>query len=1012
MALKYQPISIDLSRGGLRNDVDSKATTPGELVTLENGVFDKRGVVQKRFGYDVRTPVGWDARTISKGRLLAAVEDELLLFADTAASGSYRGSAVLSLDDASGGQWTPIGRSNPVEVDVKEVSVPADLSQVASYNVMPYVASVGSYDLVASEIRAGSLAGIYLSVTNRATGATLYNQRVRSAGTSPKICATGDYAIILTANGASIFADVWSAADPDTVTVAGAATITDLDSLWDVSEIDTLRMAVAYQSTTGTALRVRVLDTTGGAVSIAATTSATSSTQQNCVSLHRFTVSGTVYLLVTWQDSSAAAERAKYALLSYNVVTLAFALISGPSDLYTTDLTGEDANNITAALETDSTRVRWFIEIEGSATYHTRVIVGDTAFTAMAGSAGVAVRHVGLASKAFTYKGAAWVWVAHESTLQATYFLMTPSAPGEDSALPYADYDAKVLYSRGGGLTYRNGLPAIVDRGNDTLSTAMLKQTQTVNGGIVVRVPVVVTVDMDPVAPRVVKAGRAAYVSGGFVGQAGGAYHEVGHHLFPENLAFVSATAGGLANGAYQIAATYKWIDPLGEAHESAPSPVLKYTVAGGNGTVTVSCPSLAQAARFIPDTLGKDKASDAFVQFYITNTDLTVLYESANAPINDPDADTVTRAINSVNTSAPTLPTTGGVLDNIGPPCMLDLAVHRNRMVGIPADDRTCFWYSKQKVKGAGYEWSDELLVRLDSHGDNTAIASFSDKILVFKRTATYLVPGEGADATGVGGFDTPYLLSGDLGCTDKPSVLTTSVGVIFKSARGFYLYGGGLKYIGGPVQNFDKYDVISAVLEEDSHRAVFFLSDQQPALVYDYLTEQWGTYTDHDAVAASVWQGKVAWLGSDARVHVQSEEFLDGGEAYGLKLGLGWITMAGALGWQRFRKVGVLCDWKSPHTLMLRVYYRRGEVPEDRGTVVTGEDGVEAVRFDLALNAESVKGGHLMATRLPHQKATAIRLEVEDTDPTGEDYTITALMLEVGVRPGFAHLPAAKVA
>ncbi len=1029
MTLKYQPITIDISRGGLRGDVDPKAMTPGELIELENGVFDKRGVVQKRHGHNVRSPVGWDARTISKGRLLVAVEDELLLFADTESSDHYHGTPVLALDAASGGKWTPIGRSNPVEVSVKEVAAPADLSQAASYNVMPYMAAVGEYDLFASEVRAGDLGGYYLVVKNRATGATLYNQRVRASGgaiESPKIVPIGTKALIFAARvaGTELYCDIWDSADPDTVTLGGASLLADFGAagLWDVCPINTSTCAIAYKDTVGTPrVMVKIVNSDG----TLGTSATITENPQGCVSAHYLSnVVGVSRVIVAWQ-TSAAGTRVRVAALSPSTLTVDH----GPSDLIATDIT-ETVRNITMAGEkgtagdtTRTRRLRYFLELDAANDYHQIIMTGSAAFADIVtgGTAvdSVRIRHVGLASKAFEYNHQAWVWVAHESTLQPTYFLLhrtaavSPTPPSDTGT----DYDAKVLYSRGGGLTYRSGLPAVVDRGDNTFATAMLKETQTTNGGIVVRVPVEVTVDMDPVAPRVVKAGRAAYVAGGFVGQAaGGKFHEVGHHLFPENIPNPTEAGAGLANGVYQFAFTYRWTDALGEMHESAPSAVVEYTVAAAGQVTFTGIPTLAQAARFIPDTFGKDKASDTFIQPYMTAVNGSVLYQVAasnNAIIvNNPDADTVNVTIvNPVDTSYPTMPTTGGVLDNIAPPCMLDLTVHRNRLVGIPADDRTCFWYTKAKVKGAGYEWSDELLVRLDSHGDNTAIASFADKLVVFKRTATYLVPGEGANDLGVGGFDTPYLLSGDLGCTDRASVLSTSVGIIFKSARGFYLYDGGLKYIGGPVQACDQYDVTNAVLEEDSHRAIFFLSDQQPALVLDYLTEQWGTYTDHDAVCATVWQGKMAWLDSDARVHVRSDEYLDDGKPYALKLGLGWITMAGALGWQRFRKVGVLCDWKSPHTLMCRVYYRRGEVPEDRGTVVTGVDGVECVRFDLALAAESVRGGHMMVTRLPHQKATAIRLEIEDTDPTGEDYSITAVTLEIGVKPGF-HFPASKVA
>ena len=98
------------------------------------------------------------------------------------------------------------------------------------------------------------------------------------------------------------------------------------------------------------------------------------------------------------------------------------------------------------------------------------------------------------------------------------------------------------------------------------------------------------------------------------------------------------------------------------------------------------------------------------------------------------------------------------------------------------------------------------------------------------------------------------------------------------------------------------------------------------------------------------------------------------------------------------------MLCEWKSPHNLVAHVYYRKGEVPDGEGTVVG-----DTVRYDLTFAAQAVSGGYLLRARFPHQKCSGVRLEIEDTDGEGESYSISAIMLEVGMKRGM-HLSAEK--
>ena len=1036
MPLKYQTLTIALGKG-VRTDVDQKTLTPGELILLENGVFDGRSTIQKRRGAAAldravaKTTAAATDGSFETGLALGSTGDALV------AMGKGKGLYTASGPDTprvfsrakNAQRWSEVGTCGPVEVSVTKISQPLEFVAAPDACVVD-----GKYAIYTMETRASALAanadtaGVF--VVDLTTGARLWEASLVTANeNTPKPVAIGTKALIFTADdgGPNIEVWTWDSATPAVgpVLVGNVATNLQTSELWDVCELDATNCVLSYE-TTGNIVYSVLVDSTG-------TTSNNRSIVENPVAaLTVFKVSDgtTDYVCVAYQLTGGTNIR-------FNLLTTTLGTFTAAATAFDA---GDTAYHLTGARETESNaeRIRIFATVRIAASA-ARLLVrsGQVTFAGAATGGSTDFQHSTLAGKAFYANNRANVLCLHGSdvgdNLQPTYFLKSVDGALYSGSVPQTI--AKLLYARGpyvteylretAAATVAGTLPQASSLGGGRWLIAGLNRERLIRDSVgLVDTPLTTknlcsfTFDMSPeLVPPTLNTASGLLFGGGYVGLFDGRFQEHGFHTFPAYFTVAnSGTAGALAGAtAYSFRLVAEWSDRFGQLHRSSPSAAVSFTTgAGANLSVDLTVHTLPEVDNSGYIT-GFAKVATVRIYVYRTLAGATGVYYrtgsyavnvlAATVAINDGVAD------GTIDDNA-ILYTEGVVLENIGPPAMVSLAQNRGRLAGIPADDRTLVWYTKSKAAGIAYEWSDLLTFRLETHGDNTAIAAWQDKWIVFKRTAIYVISGDGASNTGVGGYDTPYLLSGDIGCVDRASVLSTSVGVFFKSARGLYLFDGALQYIGAPVEKYNAYTVVAAALEEDAHRAIFYLSDHQPALVYDYEFGQWSTFMNHDAVAAAVWQGKPVFLDSDGKVHVQGSDYLDDGVPYGLKLGLGWITMAGALGWQRFRKAGVLCDWKSPHTLMLRVYYRRGEVPEDRGTVVTGTDGVEAVRFDLALKAESVKGGHLMATRLPYQKVTAIRLEVEDTDPTGEDYTISAIMLEVGVKPGLAHLAAAKVA
>jgi len=163
-----------------------------------------------------------------------------------------------------------------------------------------------------------------------------------------------------------------------------------------------------------------------------------------------------------------------------------------------------------------------------------------------------------------------------------------------------------------------------------------------------------------------------------------------------------------------------------------------------------------------------------------------------------------------------------------------------------------------------------------------------------------------------------------------------------MFKTAKGIYLLdlGGGVQYVGAPVEAFNAQNVRRATVMPDRTQVVF-LTDDGSTLLYDYLFQQWSTFTNHAGFDAAVVSNRYHYLRTDARVFRETiGEYSDDGMRIQLLLETAWIHMTDQLqGWQRFWFLHLLGTWASPH--QLGVQYRLdygGQWSEARWLDATG--------------------------------------------------------------------------
>lgn len=543
-------------------------------------------------------------------------------------------------------------------------------------------------------------------------------------------------------------------------------------------------------------------------------------------------------------------------------------------------------------------------------------------------------------------------------------------------------------------------------------------------------------------APIATQLGESTYIAGGSLTAYDGASAvEHGFPLFPEGIG-VAATAGGaLTAGVYQVVAIYEWVDNAGQRHQSAPSLATTGTTAAGNLTLTVKVPTLP---------LHLTNKTGVVIVLYVTQPAGTTFNRVASSALgpggtpNDPTVAFVTMtildapsvyAVNELLYTQPNLAST--TLPNLAPGPCKSLTTHQNRVFVDRSDQANAFAYSQPYVNNLGLQFNPALGGFIDvAAGGIVGFAEMDEKVIIFGRRRPFVVYGTGPDASGsFSQYSDPQPIPTDVGCVDARTILRMPNGVIFKSAKGWYLLGRDLavSYIGGGVQRYDDAVVTSAVLLEDRRECRFtcsFTGENGTGfyLCYSYQTEQWSTATsslDYSA-AAAIW-----WPTISAYCHIDTSVFGLSNDTPGIPLDSPGISQATHVittmqtsylhlsafeGFQRVRWLYLTAT--PPHignfppasSLVIAVDYDDVDTGNAPGGYSFSVD-TSTLPF-----ASGVTAPIDLRTKLRRQKCKSIRFRFTET-PDGssafqalkcfEGYQ--ALALQIGIKKGTNKLPAA---
>lgn len=972
MALATQSVPVSFTQG-LDTKTDDKQVIQGKLLELENGVFTKAGKINKRFGYDAFSGATSGGGILNAGAALGIFNTELCLFT---------GSQVLG--------WVPandnwINRGNAVSVIETNKQIIAD-----GYEQLNPDCSVSNglevyawEDFIRGQVR--------YSVLDTVTKAFLVSDAlVDGYAFAPKVLSFNNYTFIFYVDGAGDLK--YRAVNSAAPTVLATAVIVSSSVSNAHSHFDAMvlggRLYIAFNnSAAGTTIvylnsnfTVTAFKTTSGAAS-------------SCLAM--------------WSDASENIWIALYDGSNVKNYILSFSG-SVVHALTTVETITASISRLCGVMTTATTATIFYESTNGTAS---KTLVRQNTFTlsGTAGTASVFKRSVGLASKPFSYNGAVYINLTHESaSLQNTYFTV-------DSA---GNIVAKQNALVGGGLRTVSGLPEVNSNPDGVFIYA-----NSVKGRLLSQDNIVFTLlgvgssqlDFEHANKfQSVNLGNNLHIVGGILQSYDSvAVVENNFHLFPEGLSATTSNGGGsMALGTYLYVACYEWTDNYGQIHRSSPSIPLSVTIAGSNNTATLTIPTLRLTNKSNVRIVVYRTEAGGAVNYYRVSSVVSPLF-------NDPTVDTKTFTDGDADLSILSnelVYTTGGILGNDPPPPCSLIASYKSRIFLAGLEDKNVLWFSKTTIAGAPVEFSAFLTMRCDSRGgDIKAIAVLDDKLIIFKEYAIFVVAGDGPSNTGdMNDYGDPQLVTSDSGCINPNSVVITPEGIMYQSAKGLCTLTRSLsvEYTGAAVEAFNDLTISSAVLMTYTDQ-VRFTTEENVILVYDYYYQQWSTFTGLTSTDSDVWNGSYVLLNSSGQVMQENlESFVDGANAIKLRLVTSWLSFAGLQNFQRVRRMLLLGEYKGAHQLIVNFAYDFSHNYAQQ-TIIDASHSANAYGTDI-YGADSPYGGVFAAyqyrIRLDVQKCEAIKVSIEDNQSTAfnEGYDISALNFEVGVKKGAYKLVA----
>jgi hypothetical protein len=1066
MALQKQPVPINFSQG-YNQKVDPKQLPIGKFQSLQNIVFNKIGLLEKRNGFGPFTEL-----TASNLSSLTTYSNSLVALGET-----------LNIFSEEQSLWIDKGMVNQVSLST--------LNLVRSSSSQTQVDAYLAPNELSCEVWVDSDGTTKYQVNDSSNGQVLLNPVNLPAGANlPRVFALSSYFIVtylitITATPhleyvAIPLNDLSAPKSPVSVSATVKSDTTGYDG--------TVSNNVLYLAWNGSAGGGAIQQVSISAGLVQSSTHTIAGHNGDLISISVSSMNSDVF--ITYWDSGTGNAYASILNL-IGVPLLAPTLILATTTI--THMTTIFYNSLlTIAYEVSNT---YPSGVRSDYIQYNTLTTGGTVTSPV-----IILRSVGLASKLFIQNTTIYVTAVYGGAFQPTYFVTDL----------LGNIQAKLAYSNGGGYVAGKTLANVSNlaSGNSYIPylfkdilISVSKLNASANDSNIYSQTGVNSVSLNFNTPAYsVEIGSNLNLSGGFLtGYDGVKPTEQEFHLWPEDVTITNTSnGGGMAFQDYFYSVTYEWTDGQGNLFRSAPSIPLETTIIAGTaitftgtaainttsvtvssttglvvgqiitdstapasiqpGTVitkivglviTISLPTIAAlagdtlqttdtgTASLVIPTLRLTAKPNVRIVIYRWSTANQVYYQvtSISSPLlNNPAVDTV-----SYTDSLPDaaivgnvlLYTTGGVVENIAPPSTQITALFKSRLFLLDAEDTNLLWYSKQVIESTPVEMSDLFTIFVaptigvsQSTGPILSLGAMDDKLIIFKKDAAYYITGTGPDNTGANNdFSDPIFVAGTVGCANQKSIILIPNGLMFQSDKGIWLLDRslGTSYIGAPVEDFTVNSTVLSAVSVPGTNQVRFTLDSGVTLMYDYYAQQWGTFVNIPGVSSVLYNNLHTYLRSDGSVFQETPGlYLDNTTPTVISLTTSWFNITGLQGYQRAYQYYLLGSYLSPHLLQVQTSYDYVSLPvqsdmiqPDNFSPAWGEpDPGDTSNWGSSQVWGGPSDSEQWRVNLERQKCQSLQITInEQYDPSfgvpaGAGLTLSGINLVIGVKSGYPRL------
>ena len=365
----------------------------------------------------------------------------------------------------------------------------------------------------------------------------------------------------------------------------------------------------------------------------------------------------------------------------------------------------------------------------------------------------------------------------------------------------------------------------------------------------------------------------------------GSGMQEMGFFQWPQGVTVSFAgTSGSLSAGSYTWAILYSGVDNAQQIWRS--TYFLTTGTALATQTATLVIPPLPFSNRFLGGAFTISGARVPMIEVYRNTQAAQTIYYfvgSVPCPALQVGGGAYPSAVSFADGASdtligtnPLLYTTGGLLDSINPPSFRCILRHNERVWGID-DSGFVVWYSTLFTSSVAPYFNEALTLQF-SEGPLTALGELDGNLIAFSANLIWSVAGDGPPLTGQGStLTTAVPVPTPVGCASWQSLVSFAQGLMFQApSGGMYLLDRSLNvtYLKECQDIINaSVTVVSAALVPGQSVLRFVLSSGT-VVTYDwsFTPGRWATASYPASVNSIVVAGGACcFAGADGSVYVE---------------------------------------------------------------------------------------------------------------------------------------------